>query len=383
MVKKVVDFINHQELFVEAHIADLHFGVIDPQLQYSILNEQFLNYIDGMNILDIVSVNGDIFDHKFMANSDAVVYAIYFMNRLVDICRRKGASLILISGTGSHDADQLKIFSPLMRDPTVDIRVIFDTQFIYVKGKKILCIPELYNKGEAYYNHFLMHSGQYDACYMHGTFIGGIAGKNKRDLGSNREPVFDIEDFGSCRGPIISGHNHVHSCYKQDFYYCGSPLRWRYGEEEEKGFIILLHNIRTRQYMVHLEPIKSFRYDTVYLDHMLNGDPRFIVQYLQELKDKGIDHIRVKFTKNDVDKIALLKSYYRNRSDIKIETDFEQAKIKKELEQMSEEYQQYDYLFDKNQSPESILVQYINQEEGNSFWTVDSLKQFLQDIEKL
>ena len=135
--------------------------------------------------------------------------------------------------------------------------------------------------------------------------------------------------------------------------------------------------------MIHLEPIKSFRYDTVYLDHMLNGDPRFIVQYLQELKDNGIDHIRVKFTKNDVDKIALLKSYYRNRSDIKIETDFEQAKIKKELEQMSEEYQQYDYLFDKNQSPESILVQYINQEEGNSFWTVDSLKQFLQDIEKL
>jgi len=116
---------------------------------------------------------------------------------------------------------------------------------------------------------------------------------------------------------------------------------------------------------------------------MLNGDPRFIVQYLQYLKDKGIDHIRVKFTKNDADKIALLKSYYRNRSDIKIETDFEQAKIKKELEQMSEEYQQYDYLFDKNLSPESILVQYINQEEGNSFWSVDTLEQFLNDIEKL
>lgn len=382
-MKQVIEFVNVQDNFVEAHIADLHFGVIDPNTQYQILNEQFLNYLECMGILDIVSVNGDIFDHKFMANSDAVVYAIYFVQRLVDICRRKRATLILISGTGSHDADQLKLFTPFMSDHTVDVRIVFQTQFLYVKGKKILAIPELYNKGEEYYNQFLVYSGPYDACYMHGTFKGAIIGKNERDLDSNREPVFDIEDFGSCYGPIISGHNHVYSRYKSHFYYCGSPIRWCFGEEQEKGFIVLLHNIKTRKYLVHFEPIKSFRYDTVNLDHMLNSDPSYIVQYIQNLKNQGIDYIRIKFTKNDIEKITLLKTYYRTRSDVKIDTDFEQVKIKQQLEQMNDQYKQYDYLFDKNLSPEEILVQYINQDMKSAYWTVEGFTQFMKDIEKL
>ena len=97
-----------------------------------------------MNVLDIVSINGDIFDRKLLANSDAVMYAMYFVQNLVNICIRKNATIILISGTASHDADQLKLFTPFIRSG-VDIRIIFETQFIFVKGKKILCIPEMYN----------------------------------------------------------------------------------------------------------------------------------------------------------------------------------------------------------------------------------------------
>ena len=163
MMKQVMEFIDNNKTLVEAHIADLHFGVIEPDKQYKILKEQFLDYLNSMNVLDIVSVNGDIFEHKFMANSDAVVYALYFMNALVDICKRKGATLILISGTGSHDADQLKLFTPYMRDPNVDVRIVFEAQFLYVKGKKILAIPEMYNRGEEYYTKYLMNSGSYDA----------------------------------------------------------------------------------------------------------------------------------------------------------------------------------------------------------------------------
>ena len=82
-MKQVIDFIN-KDLFVEAHIADLHFGVIDPLKEFRILQEQFLNYIDSMNVLDIVSINGDIFDRKLLANSDAVMYAMYFVQNLVN-----------------------------------------------------------------------------------------------------------------------------------------------------------------------------------------------------------------------------------------------------------------------------------------------------------
>ena len=383
-MKEVMGFVNKQDLYVEAHIADIHFGVIDPQVQYQILQEQFLNYLASMKTLDIVSINGDLYDHKFMANSDAVMYAAYFVNQLVQICKSKNATLILINGTGSHDADQLKIFAPYMRDPTIDLRlVISDAQFHFVKGKKILCIPELYNKGYDYYDYFLSKQGIYDSCYMHGTFIGAIHGKNTHDLDSDREPVFSIEDFTMCRGPIIAGHNHVHSRYKDDFYYSGSPIRWKFGEEEDKGFIILLHKPSTRQYLIHFEPIKSFRYDTVYLDNMLQDDPRYIIDYISSLKQQGIDFLRVKFTINDIDKINILKNFYRTRSDVKIETDFEQVKLQEEINNLEQKYQKYDYLFDKNLSSNEILVRYINQEYTDSYWTVDSLKQFLQDIEKL
>ena len=153
---------------------------------------------------------------------------------------------------------------------------------------------------------------------MHGTFAGAIPGKNRPDLNSDREPVFCIEDFAICNGPIISGHNHVFSRYKNDFYYSGSPIRWCFGEEDEKGFIILIHKPQIRQYYIHFEPIKSFRYDTVYLDKMLDDDPRYIIDYITNMKRQGIDYIKIKFTKNIVEKIALIKNYYRTYSDIMV-----------------------------------------------------------------
>lgn len=380
-MKQVIDFIN-KDLFVEAHIADLHFGVMDPLKEFRILQEQFLNYIDSMNVLDIVSINGDIFDRKLLANSDAVMYAMYFVQNLVNICIRKNATIILISGTASHDADQLKLFTPFIRSG-VDIRIIFETQFIFVKGKKILCIPEMYNMGEEYYLRFLQYSGWYDSCYMHGTFMGAIRGKDEADLNSNREPVFSMDHFVSCKGPIISGHNHVNSVYKKDFYYCGSPIRWRFGEEGEKGFLILVHNLATRRYLVHLEPIQSFRYDTINLDDMLQSDPRFIIDYINKLKLDGIDFIRIKFTKNDSEKISILKSYFNNRNDIKIEANFEREKIKRQLQEMDEKYQEFDYLFDDNLSSKEKLVQYINQQENSTYWTLDNFEKFVSEIKNL
>lgn len=380
--REVIHFVRNQDLFVEAHISDTHFGIIDPAKEFQILKEQFLDYLYQMNVLDIVSINGDIFDRKLLANSDAVMYAMYFVRSLVDICRIKHATLILISGTGSHDADQLKLFTPFIGGD-VDVRIIFKTQFIFVNGKKILCVPEMYNMGAEYYEEFLFKSGFYDSCYMHGSFVGAIRGKDQEDLDSNREPVFDMNDFGMCLGPIISGHNHINSVYKKDFYYCGSPIRWRFGEEQDKGFLILIHNIMTKQYLVHFEPIHSFRYDTINLDDMLNSDPRYMIDRVQQLKNQGIDHIRIKFTKNDADKIALLRSFFSTDSNIKIETNFERQKIQQELEQMDQKYQQFDYLFDDNMTSNDKLIRYINQQENSSYWNVDTFNSFINQIKNL
>jgi len=381
---EVAEYVKPQSFFVEAHIADIHFGVIDPNITYNILKAQFLNYLYSMNVLDIVSINGDLFDHKFMTSSESVMVANIFIQDLVNICKMKNATLILISGTGSHDADQLKMYYYLTRLKDVDVRVVQQAEFIYVKGKRILCIPELYNMGADYYNNLLHFSGIYDACYMHGTFNKAIFGKNEHDLDSTREPVFDINDFSTCRGPVISGHNHIRSVYEKDFFYCGSPIRWCFNEEQPKGFLILLQDLSTQKYQVHFEPIVSFRYDTINLDNMLTADPNTIIQYISKIKEVGIDHLRVVFTKNYAEKITMLKNYFRYSKDIMIKTDFENEKIEQQLMEIDSKLRdERAYLFDENLSPEQKLIQYMNTNNQSVFWTIDEFKSFMEKIHQL
>lgn len=387
MLRKVVTKSYPQDFFVEAHISDIHFGVMDPEITYWILQKQFVEPLSQMQVLDIISIDGDLFDHKFMANSSAIMYAMYFVQSLIDICRQKNATLLLISGTGAHDADQMKLFYPFMKLTDVDVRVIMNVKFEYVKGKKILCIPELYNKGEDYYNFFLFKSGFYDACYMHGCYVGAIFGKNEPNLDSNREPVFSMNDFVGCRGPIISGHNHVHSIWDKDFYYCGSPIRWRFGEESDKGWILLCHNIRSKWYHVHFEPIISFRYETIKLGEILKSDPNTIIQYINAIKESGIDYLRIQFDIEDKDKIALLRSYYHGRRDIVLDNSFNQnfrEEIKNQLDDVDEEQQQLiETITNPNISPEEKLVIYMNNKEKDSCWTIDLFKRFMEDIKNI
>ena len=96
--------------FITAHISDLHFPVMDPYKQYSILEDQFLQKIEKMPRLDLVCVNGDLFDHKVQTSSDATLYASMFVGRLVEICKYHNATLIILQGTMSHDSNQIKIY---------------------------------------------------------------------------------------------------------------------------------------------------------------------------------------------------------------------------------------------------------------------------------
>ena len=369
----------NSELFIEVHIADIHFGVIDPKEQYKILEEQFINKIRNINF-NILSINGDLFEHKFMSNSETIMYATMFIRNLVELCKIKKATLLLIHGTYSHDAGQLKLFYHYLNDKTIDIRIIEEVKFEYIKGKRILCIPELYGMSKDYYEKFLFYSGLYDSVYMHGTLKGAIYGKNEETLDSIREPVFCLDHFIKCSGPIISGHNHVPGCYNSYFYYCGSPYRWEFGEEGEKGFIILLHNTKTRLHYVHFEHIKSFRYDTINLDHMLTQDPNNIINYIKTLQDNGIDNIRVQFTINKDEIIDIVKSYYRTNPKVKIDSDSRAIKIMKESEEINEKYKQYEYVLDTNIKPENILTRYINQNKGYVYITTEDLIKLLKEM---
>lgn len=364
---------------VEIYIADIHFGVIDPKTQYDILIEQFINKISNI-YFDTLYIAGDLFDHKFQVSSNAVLYAELFINTCVQLCRQKQATIVLLHGTSSHDSNQLKLFYHYLSDPTIDIRIVENTRFEMIKGKRVLCIPEEYNKGSQYYENFLYNFGFYDGVCMHGTLKGSIYGANESDLNSKKNPTFDLENFCNCTGPIISGHVHVAGCFQGHMYYPGCPIRWQFGEEQDKGFIILLHDLDSRQYRVHFEKIESFRYDTINLDHLL-ADPQKVISYVDDLKQRGIDFIRLEFSIDKEDCLNIIKHYFQKDPTIKFLETYKKEKNKQAIhEALNAKYTGYDYLLDDNIEPEDKLTRYINQEMGYEYITLDELKNIIYDV---
>lgn len=367
---------NNRGTMIEIHTADLHFGAIDPKIQYDILMNEMIYKLSNFKF-DAFYINGDLFHHKYMSNSDVVMYASMFIDQIVKLCIKNNATLVLLHGTASHDANQLKLFYHYIG--MLDIRIVEHIRFENIKGKRVLCIPEEYNMGRKYYTRMLFHSGRYDSVVLHGVIKDSIYGCNKADLDSSKSPVFDINDFDNCRGPIICGHVHIAKCFENHIYYSGSPIRWQFGEEETKGFLIVLNNLDTREYYVRLIEMNSFQYVTISLNKMINSDPSETIAYINSIKQQGIDFLRVKF---DVctENISVVKKFYKNSSNIIIDaTDIGFKKTLEEVEEQNNKFEKYSYIFDKNLSPYDIFTRYVNQCKGYEFITIDELSKILSD----
>lgn len=360
---------------IESHIADLHFTAFDPKKQYEILEEQYLQRMEALPRLDVVSIDGDIFDHKIMSNSDGAMYASLFVDRLVNICRNKNAVLVIIHGTYQHDADQLKLFYHYMNDPTVDVRIVTTIQFEYIKGAKILCIPELYGVPEEVYRNFLFYSGIYDGVYMHGTIKGAIYGDN---VGNGR--LFTIEDFCKCRGPIISGHVHKSGCFNGYFYYTGTPYRYKHGEEEDKGYFIVIRDLDEGYHYVSFQTVESFRYITLDFDTLISTDPKVVIDYINRIKEEQhIDNLKIRYHV-DVDGAikTVINNYYRNNATVTVE--FDNVLQQAEQQMIDAQNEEYSFILNSKYTDEEKFVMYCNAKEGYEFITVEKLIEILEDV---
>lgn len=354
--------------------ADLHFGSIDPKVTYQILKEQFIDKIKILPRIDIIAIAGDIWERKYMANSDPIVYGTLFMGEIMQLAKEKNASVIVVMGTREHDADQLRLFYHYRNNPEYDIHIVEQIQYVYTKGMRILCIPELYGIPEEEYQSFFNY--YYDMAIMHGTIKGSVYGDNVKE-----GRLFTIDDFRNCIGPVISGHIHTGGCFERDFYYTGSPIRYKFGEENTKGFLILLYDLDTGRYLMHLEPIESFRYDTISLDDILLSDPKEVIDYINNLKEKeNIDYLRIIISPNySPENSEILKTYYRNNQTVKFKIE-KNKNIEEELvNKESRLYDQYNYIFDSKLSEFEILARFINDKEGSIIVEAETIKKLLEE----
>lgn len=363
---------------ITAHISDLHFPAMDPRKQYNILEDQFLKKIEAMPRLDLICVNGDLYDHKLMTSSDGTLYASMFVSRLVDITKLHNATLILLQGTMSHDANQLKIYYHYMQRKDVDVRVVTNIRFEMVKNCRVLCIPELYGVPEEYYQHILFGSDFYDLCIMHGTIQGAVYGDN---VGSGR--LFCMEDFLNCKGPIIAGHVHKAATYYDHFYYCGSPYRWRFDDDCFKGFILMSYNMNTRQYYLDYEEIISDIYKTITLDELVNNDPIETINYIRNLKaTEGINYIKVKFNSAIPGSSRMaMNDNFRNDDSVTLEFFSPEREIAKQAEaRIKEDGEKFAFLLDPRLTDEQKFVMWVNyQKKDETFLTVEELEEMLKE----
>lgn len=364
---------------IEVHMADLHFGAFNPYTQYQILMEQVVAKISLLPKIDIISIDGDIFDHKVMSNSDTVLYATKFVDQLVRLSAEKNATLVILAGTYSHDFDQLKLFYHYMdNNPNsgIDVRVITNIQYEWIKGARILMIPELNGVDESVYQKFLFGAGWYDEAFVHGTFEGSVYG----NITTGNSRLLTSKDFMYCKGLAISGHVHKSGCFQGFYYYCGCPYRWKFGEEEEKGFLIVAHDLDTQIHYVDFQPVESPKYITIYLDELVSEDPKKICDYINQRRTlEGIDFIKVKFRVPipGYNK-TIINNYYRNNPTTFVEF-CSAEEIENEKKSEAFEGTQYSYLIDNSISDFERFVRYVNEKEGSEFITVQQLTDLLTE----
>ena len=127
------------------------------------------------------------------------------------------------------------------------------------------------------------------------------------------------------------GHDHIPSVYESYAYYNGSAFRFRFGEEEDKGFLLTLFNPFTRMHYTELIPIISHTYSTINIDHLINDDPKRIIDWIKSEKaNRGIDFIRVQFN-NANENMNIVRNYFRNVGNVKLQ---ELGKKEKQIQQI-------------------------------------------------
>ena len=104
-----------------------------------------------------------------------------------------------------------------------------------------------------------------------------------------------------------------------------------------------------------------------------------MIKYINDLKYKGIDNIRVEFTIENSN-IELVKEYYRTCSNVVIKDLLKSRQLDIKKKEFESRFSQYSYVLDKNLSEYEILSRYINQNMGYKYITADEIIDLLKDV---
>ena len=349
-------------------IGDIHFGSMKLKEQLDHLS-LFINFLSNPdNIIDLLVILGDYFDSKIILNSPTAIASLQFFQRVYEICKSRNIKFRIIKGTHDHDNNQLEAFREFEKD---DFFKIFTTCITEetLPGLQCLYCPEENINFKTYQEKYIDYLCiDNDIAFVHGTFDVFLPVKledNEFNL------VYEYNIISThVNGPILAGHWHTHNQYKK-LIYVGSYDRWKFNEEEDKGFGYVTIDTDTKEYVYeHIINTLAINYHTFTINtstiNSIDDIHKIIVSITHIM---GLDDnlkMKIKYIVDDVKDtnevyLNTLKDYYSKNKRVKIIVrNLSEVKKKEEKKKaVFQDMSQYSFIFDKNKSISEIIHEYI------------------------
>ena len=370
-------------------IADIHFGALPVERLYNEL-EIFLDFIEKKS-LDFIVILGDWFDKKINLNSKDAKYSTVFFERICQICIDNDIKLRIIQGTESHDNSQLEVLEILAKNKPVDFKVFYEVEeeelfpdfnVLYVPEEYINSIDEKYGK---YMNK------KYDMIFGHGMIqeVKFAALIQSSETTMKKAPIFKSKMLcDMCYGPIFFGHIHTKDIFNDRLYYVGSYSRWKFGEEEDKGFYYVKYENDSKEFEAKfIVNNKAMKYDTIEIYEKESGfyklNTENQIKYIQNLiQSFEYDFLRLQFYipqgyENENLLINMINESFGKYKNLKL--DFKvnsKIKSKREVEEkINLLLDKYGFIFDNKLDTYTKINKFIL-EKYNKDISVEKIKEY-------
>jgi DNA repair exonuclease SbcCD nuclease subunit len=308
-------------------------------------------------------------------------------------------TLRLFQGTMDHDNDQLEVFEPLVNDL---FKIFMHTTFEEtLPGLHCCYCPDETIVTEEYENMYLSDILKLkDIGFFHGSFdvVYGDLLESKPEILKRNNVIYRYDLWNpQIKGPMIAGHWHDGKRYKE-LYYCGSPYRWKFNEDEEKGFLFIQYDTGDSSYFIKkiINPLCA-KYVTYEVYSNLFETPEdFTVivmdirDLLKKLKDSPMNNqLRILFyivddkVENDNFLSALRQEVidYRNCK-ITVKNKLKDKKKKSKVKESKEENEKYGFIFEKGSKIQNVIHTFILSSNDNEAdvpidYITDKIKKYL------
>ena len=399
-------------------ISDIHWGVTTPDIQERSLEFIFTFLNKFGDKIDLLVIAGDYWESKLSLNSREAIKGIKWFHKLYDLCVEKMIMIRMFQGTMDHDNDQLEVFKPMTGD-IQDIEKSDDFYQIFLdKGRDpkpffdifmtttveetlpdLLCCycPDETIRTDEYEVKYINEILELkDIGFFHGSFdvVYGDLLESKPEMLEKNNVIYRYNMWSpQIKGPMISGHWHDGKSY-DELYYIGSPFRWKFNEDEDKGFMFIQYNTEDSSYFTKkiINPLAA-NYITyeIYSNTIENKDDyKNIILDINMILDEivensltpDLDKMRILFyvvdekSENEVFLSSLRQSILNHKNcKLTIKNRLKEKKKKQKEQEVKEERQAVNYIFD-NKTPADKIHEFVLNDTKNE---LDIPMEFIED----